>query len=215
MMLGALAGGFLVHLLNFPRVLQLCGGVLLLMWWPSAWLPVVPVMRASMWEYRRDLFTRPVLFFVTWLFLFTLHWGRRSHQPDPVFAAQPGFGGPGGGGLHGRGVRGDCRHRLPLRALWAGRLQPLTFLAVALLASGSGHILMTWPILPWSFAWRAVHGFGDGLILMETYATISRQFHVDRIGGASSLIPLTTTLGTLAGSLISDPWGRPWATRPL
>jgi MFS family permease len=66
---------------------------------------------------------------------------------------------------------------------------------------------MTWPILPWSFAWRAVHGFGDGLILMETYATVSRQFHVDRIGGTSSLIPLITTMGVLVGSLIFGPLG--------
>ncbi len=63
MMLGTLAGGFLVHFLNFPRVLVLCGVVLLLMWRPSARLPVAPAVRASLWEYRRELFTRPVLFF--------------------------------------------------------------------------------------------------------------------------------------------------------
>ena len=89
---------------------------------------------------------------------------------------------------------------------WAGRLKPLTFLIVALIFSGAGHIMMTYPVLPWSFAWRAVHGFGDGLILMETYTTITRLFHVDRIGGNPSLISLTTTLGVLAGSLSSAPW---------
>jgi MFS family permease len=67
--------------------------------------------------------------------------------------------------------------------------------------------MMTYPVLPWSFAWRAVHGFGDGLILMETYTTITRLFHVDRIGGNASLISLTTTLGVFAGSLIFGPLG--------
>jgi predicted MFS family arabinose efflux permease len=90
---------------------------------------------------------------------------------------------------------------------WAQRLKPLTFLTLALIFSGAGHILMTYPVLPWSFAWRAVHGFGDGLILMETYTTITRLFHVDRIGGSASLISLTTTLGIFAGSLIFGPLG--------
>jgi MFS family permease len=90
---------------------------------------------------------------------------------------------------------------------WAGKVKPLTFLSLALLTSGAGHILMTWPVLPWSFAMRALHGFGDGLILMETYTTIARLFHVDRIGGNSSLITLTTTLGVLTGSLIFGPVG--------
>jgi len=42
---------------------------------------------------------------------------------------------------------------------------------------------------------------------MESYTTIARLFHVDRIGGNSSLISLTTTLGTLVGSLIFGPLG--------
>ena len=60
---------------------------------------------------------------------------------------------------------------------------------------------------------RGLHGFGDGLILMEMYTTVARLFHVDRIGGNSSLIALVTTLGTLAGSLVFGPLGPPAATR--
>jgi predicted MFS family arabinose efflux permease len=42
---------------------------------------------------------------------------------------------------------------------------------------------------------------------METYTTITRLFHVDRIGGSASLISLTTTMGVFAGSLIFGPLG--------
>ena len=42
---------------------------------------------------------------------------------------------------------------------------------------------------------------------METYTTIARLFKVERIGGSASLILLTTTLGTFAGSLIFGPLG--------
>jgi MFS family permease len=90
---------------------------------------------------------------------------------------------------------------------WAGRLKPLSFIAVALVFSGCGHILMTYPNIAWSFAMRAVHGFGDGLILMETYTTVARLFHVDRIGGNASFIFLATTLGVFAGSLVFGPLG--------
>jgi predicted MFS family arabinose efflux permease len=42
---------------------------------------------------------------------------------------------------------------------------------------------------------------------METYTTIARLFHVDRVGGNSSLISLITTLGVFAGSLMFGPLG--------
>jgi len=91
-----------------------------------------------------------------------------------------------------------------------GRLPPLVFLILGLAASGLGHVCMTLPPLYWSFAWRLVHGVGDGLIAMLTYTTIARLFHVDRIGGNSGLISLTTTLGVLTGSLIFGPLGAAW-----
>ncbi len=61
--------------------------------------------------------------------------------------------------------------------------------------------------------WRLVHGFGDGLILLITYTTIARLFHVDRIGGNAGLISFATTLGVLAGSLIYGPVALPTVTR--
>ena len=90
---------------------------------------------------------------------------------------------------------------------WDGRFKPLTFLILALVTSGLGSIFMTYPSLAWSFTWRAVHGVGDGLIMMLTYTTIARLFHVDRVGGNSGLISLTCTLGTFSGSLIYGPLG--------
>ncbi len=80
-------------------------------------------------------------------------------------------------------------------------------LALGLATSGIGHIYMTYPVVAWSFMWRLVHGFGDGLILLITYTTIARLFHVDRIGGNAGLISFATTLGVLAGSLIYGPVG--------
>jgi predicted MFS family arabinose efflux permease len=207
MMLGTLAGGLMVYLWRFPLTLRLFGVALLLMLWPAIRLPLTGGMRAPVWQYRRDFLTRPVLFFAAWLFLFTLHWGAEATSLALFLQHNLGLA-PMGVGAYMAGEFGVISVTAYLYGrLWAGKLTPLTFLAVALLASGSGHILMTWPNLPWSFAMRALHGFGDGLILMETYTTISRLFHVDRIGGNSSLITLVTTLGVFAGSLIFGPLG--------
>ncbi len=207
MMVGALGGGLLVYLLDFPRVILLFGMGLLLLTWPTAKLPLTGGVSASIWQYRRDFFTRPVLFFAAWLFLFTLHWGAEATSLALFLKHNLGLA-PLGVGAYMAGEFGVISITAYLYGrFWAGKLAPLGFLALALLASGSGHILMTYPSLPWSFAMRALHGFGDGLILMETYATVARLFHVDRVGGNSSLITLTTTLGVFAGSLIFGPLG--------
>lgn len=207
MMLGALGGGVLIYLLNFPRVIQLFGVGLLLLVWPAARLPLTRGVRTSVWQYRRDFFTGPVLFFAAWLFLFTLHWGAEATSLALFLKHNLGLE-PMGVGAYMAGEFGVVAVTAYLYGrFWAGKLKPLGFLSLALLASGSGHILMTFPNLPWSFAMRALHGFGDGLILMETYTTVARLFHVDRIGGNSSLISLTTTLGVLVGSLIFGPLG--------
>ena len=207
MMLGTLVGGLLVYLWEFPWTLKLYGVGLALMLWPARRLPLTGGGQAPIWQYRRDFFTRPVLFFAAWLFCFSLHWGAEATSLALFLRHNLG--------LQSLGVGTYLAGELGVIAVtaylygrfWAGKLKPLTFLTVALLASGSGQILMTWPNLSWSFAMRALHGFGDGLILMETYTTIARLFQVDRIGGNSSLISLTTTLGVLVGSLIFGPLG--------
>ncbi len=207
MMLATLIGGIMVHIFNFPFTMQLVGLGLLLLCWPAARLPLTGGAQVSVWQYRRDFFTRPVLFFAAWVFFFTLHWGAEATSLALFLRHNLGLE-PMGVGAYMAGEFGVVAATAYLYGrFWAGKLKPLTFLAVALLASGSGHILMTWPSLPWSFAMRALHGFGDGLILMETYTTVARLFHVDRIGGNSSLISLTTTLGVFVGSLIFGPLG--------
>jgi MFS family permease len=210
MMVGALLGGAAYYWLDFPVTLQLFSLGALLLIVPTVKLPVTRGVRASLFAYGRDFLTPPVLFFATWLFLFTLHWGAEATSLALFLEHNLGLS-PLGVGTYMAGEFGVVALTAYLYGrFWAQRLKPLTFLSLALIFSGAGHIMMTYPVLPWSFAWRAVHGFGDGLILMETYTTITRLFHVDRIGGNASLISLTTTLGVFAGSLIFGPLGAAW-----
>jgi MFS family permease len=207
MTVGALLGGALYYWLDFTVTLKIFALGVVLLIAPTVKLPLTRGVRTTLFDYSRDFLARPVLFFVTWLFLFTLHWGAEATSLALFLDHNLGLS-PLGVGTYMAGEFAVIAVTAYLYGrFWARRLKPLTFLALALVFSGAGHICMTYPVLPWSFVWRAVHGFGDGLILMETYTTITRLFQVDRIGGSSSLISLTTTLGTFAGSLIFGPVG--------
>jgi len=180
--------------------------VLLLL--PLSWqLPLSRGQSNPLLQYGRDFASGPVLFFVTWLFLFTLHWGAEGTSLGLFLKKNLGLG-PLGVGLY---LAGEFSMVALTAYLYgrcgAERLHPFALLALALATSGLGHIFMTYPDLAWSFVWRLVHGFGDGLVIMITYTTIARLFHVDRIGGNAGLISLATTLGVLAGSLIYGPLG--------
>jgi MFS family permease len=207
MTVGILWAGISLYFLGFPITLRLFGLGVVLLLAASLWLPQTRPVRSSWWQYGRDFLNRPVLFFAVWLFLFTTHWGAEGTSLG-LFLKQNLHLGPVGIGFYMAGEFAIVAlTAYGYGRFWAGKLKPLGFLALALVTSGVGHILMTYPSLPWSFFWRAVHGLGDGLILMETYTTISRLFHVDRIGGNSGLISLVTTLGVFTGSLIFGPLG--------
>ncbi|MBM4287739.1 MAG: MFS transporter [Deltaproteobacteria bacterium] len=207
MMTGTLAGGFLFYHLGFADSLRVLALAPLLLVLPTFRLPRLAVHHSPLWEYGRDFCHRPVLFFATWLFLFCLHWGAETTSYGLFLRERLGLT-PQGMGLYMAVEFGV----LALTAYvygrsWHGRLSPLTFLSLALVTSGLGHILMTIPIIGVSLFWRVVHGFGDALILMESYTTIARLFKVDRIGGNSSLISLVSVSGSFAGALIFGPLG--------
>lgn len=207
MTVGILLGGVLLWALGFPFLFRLLGVGLLGLLPLTLGLPYTYGQRITWRQYGRDFASRPVVFFAAWLFLFTLHWGAEGTSLGLFLQTSLGLS-PLGMGLYlaGEFAVVACSAYAYGRFL-TGRLPPLAFLVLGLAASGLGHILMTHPSLPWSFAWRAVHGAGDGLILMLTYSTIARLFHVDRVGGNSGLIFLTNTLGVLTGSLIFGPLG--------
>jgi MFS family permease len=204
---GILAGGALLTLVAFPDTLKFWALFLVALLAASLRLPLTRGVSTPLRQYGQDFWNRPVLFFAVWLFFFTMHWGAEGTSLALFLKTALGLS-PLGIALYMAGEFSIVAATAYLYGrFWDGRLPPLTFLVLALLASGLGHIFMTYPWLPWSFAWRAVHGLGDGIIMMLTYTTIARLFHVDRIGGNSGLISLTTTLGTCSGSLIYGPLG--------
>jgi MFS family permease len=207
---GILLGGVSLYFLDYPTTFQLLAGLLLLVLALCRQLPLTRGQATPLLQYGRDFLSGPVRFFVTWLFLFTMHWGAEGTSLGLFLKKDLGLSSLGVG-LY---LCGEFTVVAAAAYLYgrcgAGRLNPFALLALALATSGLGQVCMTYPNLAWSFAWRLVHGFGDGLIAMITYTTIAHLFHVDRIGGNAGLISLATTLGVLAGSLLYGPMGASW-----
>ena len=207
MMTGTLMGGFLFYRWGFDTSLRLLALLPVLLLLPTLKLPKLDLHYSPLRQYSRDFCHRPVLFFATWLFLFCLHWGAETTSYGLFLQERLGLT-PQGMGLY-------MATEFAVLAItayfygrsWYGRLSSLSLLSLALVTSGLGHILMTIPNVGISLGWRVVHGFGDALILMESYTTIARLFHVDRIGGHSSLISLVSVSGSFAGALIFGPLG--------
>jgi MFS family permease len=207
MTVGILTGGILLSFLAFPATLRVLAVGLVLLLLLTLRLPLTRGVSTPLRQYSQDFLTRPVLFFAAWLYLFTMHWGAEGTSLGLFLQNYLGLS-PMGIGLYMAGEFSIVALTAYMYGrFWDGRFKPLTFLIAALLTSGLGHIFMTYPSLAWSFGWRAVHGVGDGIIMMLTYTTIARLFHVDRVGGSSAIILLTCTLGVFSGSLIYGPLG--------
>ncbi len=132
MVAGALAGGWLFNELNFPVTLKLFGAGVLLMLLATGRLPLTIGVRTPILQYGRDFFNRPVLFFAAWLFLFTLHWGAEATSLALFLENNLGLQ-PLGVGAYMAGEFAVISVTAYLYGrFWAGRLKPLTFLAVAL-----------------------------------------------------------------------------------
>jgi MFS family permease len=207
---GILLGGIALSFLDYPQTFRLLGALLFVLLALTWRLPLTRGQKIHLGQYGRDFLSGPVLFFVAWLFLFTMHWGAEGTSLGLFLKKNLGLG-PLGVGLYLAGEFSVVALTAYLYGRFgAGRLSAFALLALALATSGVGHILMTYPNLAWSFAWRAVHGVGDGLIMMIMYTTIAQLFQMERIGGNAGLISLATTLGVLTGSLIYGPLGAAW-----
>ena len=148
MMVGTLLAGAGYYWLDFPATLKLFSVGTLVLIAPTVKLPLTRGVRTTLFEYGRDFLAAPVLFFATWLFLFTLHWGAEATSlalflEHNLKLSPLGVGGYMAGEFGVVGLTAYLYGRF-----WAGRLKPLTFLTLALIFSGAGHIMMTYPVLP-------------------------------------------------------------------
>lgn len=205
--LGTVVSGYLLESLDFSQTFFIAAIICLALILPSRKLLPTPVERTTLSQYRADFRNPKVIFFAVWLLLFSTHWGAEYTS-------------------YGLFLRKDMElsmiemgwymsaefFAILLTALFVGRKLKgtawLTPVSIAgLVFSGTGHIGMVFKPLAVSFAFRAMHGIGDGLIFLVFYVGIAKLFQVHRIGGNAGLMNLSTMIGMIIGALVTGPVG--------
>ena len=204
---GTFLAGYLLQSLDFRLSLLAGAALTLVLIFPALRLPPTPLQRVRLADYKADFANPRVLLFVGWLVLFATHWGAEFTCYGLFLRNELHLS------LIGMGWYLSAEFVfIVVTVLIVGRsmkkpsrMFQLTW--VGLLLSGIGQLGMVLHPVGVSFAFRAVHAVGDGMIFLVLYVGIVRLFDVGRLGGNSGLIQLTTLVGMIVGSLISGPIG--------
>ena len=204
---GTFLAGYVLAAWGFPGGLHLLAGI------TAGALLLVPLLSPvkigfpTLREYLDDLRGPGVVGFWVWLFLFSLHWGAEMTSYGLFLREDLGLTLTGMGwymGIEFVIIAATC--------LWAGPrcdrgLDPRRLAMAGLVVSGLGQVFMCVPVLWFSVLCRALHGVGDGLIVIVMYLGIERLFDRSRIGGHNSAVNLVMMTGSFAGALASGPAG--------
>jgi MFS family permease len=200
--IGTIFIGYVIARLGFEKALVISGAACLLLIPLTRWLVPTKVARIRLSDYQADLGKPQVLLFGLWMFLFTTHWGAEYTCYGPFLRSN----------LHldmiGLGWYMSAEYIAVLvAALLAGRAlnrpeRMRVFALVGLLASGVGSVGMVFPPVFVSVLFRALHGLGDGTMLVVLYLGISRLFSIERMGGNTGFVTMATMLGFVLGALI-------------
>ncbi len=205
--LGGLTGGLLLGNFDFVFTLRLVGTLYFLLTFYWLFLPQNIPVKFGLQTYWEDFKKPRVLFFAFWLYLFYLHWGAEFTSYGLFLRENLGLS------LRGMGLYMSAEFAMVgLASLLNGyRLERGTSLyrlaSLGLFCSGVGHMGMIIEEIPVSLAFRLLHGFGDGTIMVLSYVGIAKLFRIERIGGNSGLITFSIMLGSFTGSLIFGPLG--------
>jgi len=205
--LGMVGAGLLVDVLGFHALLLGLAAAGAILVFPALGLPRAAVARFRLGDYGRDLANPRVLLFAVWVFLFASHWGGEG-TCYALFLKQDLGLSMGGTGLYMAGELGALALAsvVSARAI-ADEARAPALLVVGLVLSGLAQVAMVTPDVALSFAFRAVHGVGDGIVITTLYVTVGRLFRVERIGGNAGVVVFLTMLGATAGSVVYGPFG--------
>jgi MFS family permease len=207
--LGFIIGGYAIANFGYNNALVGILTLLVILTFGSIFLPITQTIKVKLFEYRKDLFNKEVLFFILIVFLFTLHYGAEATSYS-LFLRDNFSLTLDKVGLF---IAGANIFLIIGNWIFANKVQkgfdPKKVFYFALVVSGLGHILFSiqsdvW----WSFAFRCLHELGDGAMIFSIYYGVVRIFNIERIGGNSSFITLITILSSSIGAFVFGPLGQ-------
>ncbi|MFH1696306.1 MAG: MFS transporter [Candidatus Diapherotrites archaeon] len=199
---GFFAGGFMLMFMEFSAVFLLSAVVFALIAVLSFFAGEGRRDRFPVIEYRGELLKGEVLFFLVVLFLYTLHWGAEITSYAPFLETVLNLN------LFQTGLYMSIPVIfLAFSAYFTGKAADSgrnlkKMLIFGLLLSGATHILMTFPVLEFSFLMRILHEIGDAMVIVLSFVLISRIFSIERRGGTSGFVMNTMILGQFAGAVV-------------
>jgi len=204
---GILAGGQLVGRGGYRIAFHVAAAAFLVAALVALRLADTGRIRARLAEYVSHLAARDALWITVSFFLLSLHWGAEMTSVAPFLRDDLALDPVRTGYYMGSALLG-----LAGAAYLAGRAFDagvgLSRLALAgLLLSGFGHVLMTVPWAPASWAVRFLHEAGDGISGVVLFLLLTRVFPRERIGGLASFVATATIVGRLLGTLVFAPLG--------
>lgn len=199
---GLLLGGLLLSVLGFGTVFFLSAALALLLSAASAFVGSESRDRFAVSEYKRDIFRQEVMVFIAVLFLYTMHWGAEVTSYAPFLGSVLGLDMVGSGiYMAVPVVLLGFSAFIAGKAADKGRNLKKMFVA-GLVLSGVMHMLMTVPLVEFSFPARVLHETGDGVVAVLSLVLISRIFSPERRGGNSAFVTNAMVLGQFAGAII-------------
>lgn len=207
MSLGLFIGGTLVFLVGFHLGFGIIGLLYLLV------VPFVSFRSPAKYtvkfgQYKKDVLNKKVIFIGLVMFMFALHWGSERTAFGLFLKKDLGLD------MFMFGLYTALA--LPFlgfasfyfgRRIDAGKSNLKMIYFAGMILSGVSYILNTVPVLWFSFVMRIIHEFGDGMADIAIYFWISKLFHVERVGGGSSVMYTLMLVGQVTGSLVFGPLG--------
>ncbi|MBI5411797.1 MFS transporter [Candidatus Peregrinibacteria bacterium] len=208
---GMIAGGLFLMAYGFDQ-LFIALSVMLVFLILIAWdLPQVKTAPVTLLHYRKEVFRPRVALFILIFFLFAFHFGAEATSYG-LFLSE---------NLHLSQARMGYYMAVELiflgaAAFYLGRrydrrqssLKNIIF--IGLLASGIGHMGMIVPNVWISVAFRALHGWGDGAIILAMRLGINRFFKIESVGSTSGLVNFIMIIGNFTSALLFGPLGERW-----
>ncbi|VVB58563.1 Major Facilitator Superfamily protein [Candidatus Anstonella stagnisolia] len=195
--------GALLFFFNFHAIFAFNALVLCVVYLRSRSLDEIKVSEQHPHHYMRDFSNRPMLLISIVLFLMALHWGAEATSYALFLKTNLGLDALGSGLYMSIPIV-----ILAFAAFLTGKqvdkpkFNVTHWLFLGMLLSGLFHILMTVPILPFSFAMRIFHEIGDAIIDVIVYVGLSKVLPSKRLAGGFGLLISIMLFGEFAGTLI-------------
>jgi len=207
---GMVLGGLLLRAFDFSGVMLLTSAAFLLLAFASYFLADTGKSRFPVSDYGTILVKRSTVVFLFPLFLFGIHWGAENTSYSLFLREVLGLDFVSSGIYMGIPII-----LLGVFSFWAGlkvdrgRSHRKTLFS-GLLISGIGHIMMAYPVVWVSFAFRIIHEIGDALSVIGYHLSFSKIFRTERISGEAGAAYTIMTTGSVTGAIIFGSMGAAW-----